>query len=589
MAKSPSHLRARVALALIWIQLIGSPGSALTASEPAGQTPSVLPLEIGNVEAALPIPEGFVVADNLPAEKLAVLESMTPDSNRLLAFLIPKESLHLMQSTAGSPISRYAIVQTIRATEHTTATQAEFQQLVVAPIKESWSSADSAETATLDKLRQEVSEQSGVELVGFRHVGFVLDQEDALSQAAVVKLVANEGRAPTLATFSYLRVRGKVLFVFLYSSFRGPEDLEWLYEKTSSWVEDILRLNGEYSNSNGLNSAHSEAGDRPEDPDLSGAQAFLVRLGSLLLASLTGLLVVPLLGRLRRKIGSDFATDTPGEGGWHLLLGDQQRGPMSGPEVRSELWAADAPTLALVRKAGLEQWTAPSSVAVLNREAWPVIKRGARWAIWVGVGKMVSALILAGFLLSDQASWPLLSEHYLLPDATWNMAVGSVSLGIGMRIMREAGGVQFWFSNLILLYAASASMHFFSGGFEAGLMPWLSLVALWIHLGARRTIVRVRKAGVEQVVNAESLPHEGAQETATPAKKREAQIQRLREVRSRLETWHPAFNALQDELEVLEDAHANEQESLELGLCTECGKPTANSEGPCSACWLEHY
>ncbi len=75
-----------------------------------------------------------------------------------------------------------------------------------------------------------------------------IDKERAFSFASMMKMVSKDAgfvaSDTVVSTTSFLYVKGKLLYVYLYTTFENTTDIDWARSATRFWIGKILAENG---------------------------------------------------------------------------------------------------------------------------------------------------------------------------------------------------------------------------------------------------------------------------------------------------------------------------------------------------------
>ena len=251
-----------------WLMLLGSIANAETQN---------IQIEVGGVKIDVQAPIGFHEISSLSPETRNLAETMTPPSNRLLAIFVSEDDLGRIMKGEVPKFGRYMLLQVFRELENTNISNGQFRQLV-AQIK--------AQQNTLPK-EYELSQKMKIG----EHVplGVFFEQSNAIGFASLVKYQAEaEGEKLDYVVAggtSFIRVKQKVLYAYVYGTYENQDDLNWVRSKSREWVNSLLTFNNTSTTSSGStyrSSSSSEIGDKLISKGISGA------IGGILIALLIG-------------------------------------------------------------------------------------------------------------------------------------------------------------------------------------------------------------------------------------------------------------------------------------------------------------
>jgi hypothetical protein len=236
-----------IRLAALLLMLCGCAG-ALAQPKPAS-----VPTNVGGVELSLPLPAGYSTVP--PSQPLLARlgENITPPSNRLLEFFISRDDIASLG--LGTPImARYFLVQTVRAVEGRVLSPEEFAQ-----IRAVFRNQQAEVSKRLEPQKAELARGIGENVsrdLGARidlkigdvvPLGIYEDTERYFSLGLMSRVQAQMGTrtdaADIVCVTTVLHARGKALFLYAYSRFNGPADVEWAKQASRAWTSDFLKLN----------------------------------------------------------------------------------------------------------------------------------------------------------------------------------------------------------------------------------------------------------------------------------------------------------------------------------------------------------
>lgn len=225
--------------ALVVLSMTAGPGHAAVDDVPVnvGRTLLQLPLPPGFVDPAKPLP---------PMRQLG--ERMTPPSNRLLAIFIADDDLARAQAGQPPQMARYFMAQTLRQTEDSPITEAEFQgvrQLLRQQYQSLLTQIAAQAQGHLDNAARDIGRDAGVDALSLK-MGELKGLEVFDDQATSISLLAATKYAvqvsgqtqeiPMAMGITTATLRGKLVYFYAYAVYRGPADLDWVREATRAWL-----------------------------------------------------------------------------------------------------------------------------------------------------------------------------------------------------------------------------------------------------------------------------------------------------------------------------------------------------------------
>ncbi len=207
---------------------------------------------LGGSKIRLPAPAGFRAAGAYRGLTTAAVRRATPETNRLLDYYLSPQDLYRVKHGANAFLRRYMVVQTHRRFVHQDISRDQFRHVVDASRRRHQElvfqltrrKAESLQT-TLAQLRRRLGATFrigrpvplGVLSHSDRHLtmGYVFNYSS--------NLVAGMQRQLRIGTVSIVRVKNKLLFLYVYGGYESGRDLDWVKRTSRRWVSSILAYN----------------------------------------------------------------------------------------------------------------------------------------------------------------------------------------------------------------------------------------------------------------------------------------------------------------------------------------------------------
>lgn len=234
---------------------IGFSYMAIPAYQAIAGTQSVT-IEVGGKTIHVPAPAGFHEISELSPYTRKLAEGMTPQNNRLLAVFVSESDLGRIMKGESPEFGRHMLLMVYRQLEHTDFSGAQFQQLVGQVKQEQEILLEKVKDkagSLLDDALGKLSKDDGVSLklkVGETvSLGVFIERNDTVGFASLTKCqVSAEGQQIDYlmaSGISYIRVKGKILYAYVYGIYENQNDLEWVRTTSRKWVDQILTINVE--------------------------------------------------------------------------------------------------------------------------------------------------------------------------------------------------------------------------------------------------------------------------------------------------------------------------------------------------------
>jgi hypothetical protein len=188
-------------------------------------------VKIGIVEIRVPQLPEFSLAKSGSAAWLTA-ESVTPPANRLLATYQPRRAEDI-QST------RWLMLQSFRAMERVSMSRGEFEST-----KAAFRGLANNESMKAVKDQANATDVKGFEKVKVGEIQVIEAYDETDTSISMLMLstykVAREGggslEVPVVVGYSLVELKGKMAFLYVYSSQDTIESRDWVKSQTRSWL-----------------------------------------------------------------------------------------------------------------------------------------------------------------------------------------------------------------------------------------------------------------------------------------------------------------------------------------------------------------
>lgn len=174
------------------------------------------------------------------------MEVFVPTENRLLcAFVLAKDLRRLTAGTSDESLAKYAIVQVPRRGEYMDCEASDFKE-VVDEVKDSFgdilgSSFKEAEDGFNRRMASLGLDEA--RLGQPAHLGRFFCKQDAYGFGMITTVMMGGETATMAMGGALLRVKKRLLFVYLYAEYRDEDTIRWLRRATEEWSDTILGAN----------------------------------------------------------------------------------------------------------------------------------------------------------------------------------------------------------------------------------------------------------------------------------------------------------------------------------------------------------
>jgi hypothetical protein len=173
-------------------------------------------------------------------EKVLVL----PEYRLVSAFLLSSD-IQRLNKHDNPLMSRYAMVQVSRQSEDKDCSPLEFQE-GIRHIKESAGETDSKSAEDAEKERNMKLKSmgaEGIELDAPVQLGSLFSKEDAYGSGWLASFKQGSNSAKFSVGIVYLRVKNRLLYMYLYAEYKDEGTIKWLRDTMEKWADSMLKAN----------------------------------------------------------------------------------------------------------------------------------------------------------------------------------------------------------------------------------------------------------------------------------------------------------------------------------------------------------
>lgn len=196
----------------------------------------------------LPVPAGFADPSRELPQIRQLGERMTPASNRLLAIFMSQADINSALAGQQPAMARYFMAQTLRQTESSQISEADFAQ-VKTLLRQQYQSLltelGPKVQNELDRAAREMGRDLGQDLLVLK-AGELKGLEVFDERAASISLLAatkyrvqvgdSVSEVPMAMGITTAVIRGKLVYFYAYSVFQSAADLDWVRSVTRAWL-----------------------------------------------------------------------------------------------------------------------------------------------------------------------------------------------------------------------------------------------------------------------------------------------------------------------------------------------------------------
>lgn len=210
------------------------PGSSPLESYKAGGTPILIPSPDSDM-------------DEVGYDNREFMEVFVAQDNRLIAAYLPKAEIpKLSELSEQLEATRYAMVQVPRRGEYMDCSSSDFGD-VTAGAKDAFGDMNSTMQEAEDEFNRRMKaldlEEATIDLGQPKQLGCLYSKPDAYCFGMIMPVAAGGKTMKMSCACTLLRVKQRILFVYLYSEFEDESTLAWLRRTAENWTDKIQQIN----------------------------------------------------------------------------------------------------------------------------------------------------------------------------------------------------------------------------------------------------------------------------------------------------------------------------------------------------------
>jgi hypothetical protein len=219
---------------------------AASAEEPALKTAQVPTVKAGGTPIAIPPPTTEM--SEVGYDNREFMEVFVAPNNRLIAaFVLTNDLPKLTSGSDNLMMSRYAMVQVPRRGEYMDCGASDFKE-VTDGAKEEFGNIMSSSMAEAEeefnrRMKSLDLEEATVSLGKPIQLGCLFSKQDAYGFGMIMPLSMGGENMKMGMGGALMRVKQRLLFVYLYSEYKDEDTVKWLRKTTEAWADAILKAN----------------------------------------------------------------------------------------------------------------------------------------------------------------------------------------------------------------------------------------------------------------------------------------------------------------------------------------------------------
>jgi len=221
-----------------------------------GASAATMTIEVEGVRISVPIPKEYGSPAVIMPQALTLGESMTPLVNRLQLVLMSAADLKRARAGKDAQWDRYLMVQTNRKAEAMTFTESDFAKIRKGFVEGQATLVEQNKDAIQRQLAgaaPTISAATGSPVFSMKlgetlPLGvFANSNPNSIAFGSIVKYSMQSGgrtiESPVVVAIAIAAVRQKLMFFYVYSTYRTKADVDDVKQTTTAWLADIATAN----------------------------------------------------------------------------------------------------------------------------------------------------------------------------------------------------------------------------------------------------------------------------------------------------------------------------------------------------------
>ncbi len=231
--------------ALVACVLVLAPATVVHAQDAAAKPVQIESFKAGDTPIAIPPP--LPEMSEVGYDNREFMEVFVAPTNRLIAGFVLTSALPTLRQGTDITLSKYAMVQVPRRGEYMDCKESDFKE-VTAGFKEQFgdamnSSIKEAEAEFNRRMKSLDLKEATVSMGAPIQLGCLFSEPDAYGFGMVMPVEMGGHTTKTGMGGALVRVKQRLLFVYLYSEYKDEETVKWLRKATEDWADAILKAN----------------------------------------------------------------------------------------------------------------------------------------------------------------------------------------------------------------------------------------------------------------------------------------------------------------------------------------------------------
>jgi hypothetical protein len=178
-----------------------------------------------------------------------LVESMVPDTNRLLAAFVTAEDFANVRSGTAKPFGRYAVVENLRRAEFADINADLFKQVSAGAAEQIGAVLDSSmkdpQEEINHKLKAMLGSDKAITLDKPLQLGAFFSKPNACSFGMIESVSTSGSAVKMVAGMTIMRVQNRLIYAYVFSAFKDEDSVQWVRKTSEQWADAILKANEE--------------------------------------------------------------------------------------------------------------------------------------------------------------------------------------------------------------------------------------------------------------------------------------------------------------------------------------------------------
>ena len=193
------------------------------------------------------IPQPTADLSEVGSDYRVLLDSLVPDTNRLLAAFLTAEDSTNIRSGVAKPFGRYAMVENLRRAEFADINADLFKQVSAGAAAEVGAALDSSmkdpQVELNHKLKAMLGSDKTITLDKPLQLGAFFSKPNACSFGMIESVSAAGNSTKMVVGMTILRAQNRLLYAYVVSPFKDEESVQWVRKISEQWADAILKAN----------------------------------------------------------------------------------------------------------------------------------------------------------------------------------------------------------------------------------------------------------------------------------------------------------------------------------------------------------